>query len=299
MGMTASSTLAAYCSRTLRKRALDQGGFAMFPGGSFRADATAWAVFSLAAAGTGGGDLDIIESGRSRLADNQSEDGRVGIAPYSPGSFWPTPLAVLAWLGSKKHAEQRSRAVEFLLGTSGRHWVGKTDSPAAQDDSIPGWSWTQETYAWVEPTSLAIIALQASGLGEHARVREGIRLLMNRQLPSGGWNYGNTIVFGSELYPQAYCTGMALTALAGRAPESEVKDSLRYLETRTVGLRTPLSLGWGLLGLGAWARWPKQAMTWLGECIARQETFGPYDTPLISLLLLALEGKHVLARLFP
>lgn len=296
--MRDGSTLASSCAEMLRSRALQEGGFPILPGGAYRPDATVWAVLALARTTSGARDQGAIESGRSRLAASQFEDGRVTISPFHPDSFWPTSLAILAWHGSPKHSEPRSRAVDFLLKMSGKHWAKEDNSPLAHDTSIRGWSWTEDTHSWVEPTSLSILALRISGLGENVRVREGVRMLLDRQLPSGGWNYGNTLAFGQELYPQPDCTGIALSALAGYIPGSEVKKSVRYLQTQIPRLRTPLSLGWGILGLGAWGQRPVQATAWIRESMARQKKYGVYDTTLVSLLLLALAGKQGLGNLF-
>ena len=48
----------------------------MLPGEAYRSDATAWAVVALAATRPGGHDRGAVESGRSRLAGSQLEDGR-------------------------------------------------------------------------------------------------------------------------------------------------------------------------------------------------------------------------------
>jgi hypothetical protein len=114
---------------------------------------------------------------------------------------------------------------------------------------------------------------------------------MDRQLPAGGWNYGNTMVYGAEQYPQPDCTGLALSALAGCVQRTKVEKSLDYLESRIASVRTPLSLGWGILGLGAWGRKPGQVTTWVGECMDREALHGAYDTTLISLLLLSLNSR--------
>jgi hypothetical protein len=123
-------------------------------------------------------------------------------------------------------------------------------------------------------------------------------MLMNRQLSSGGWNYGNTLAFGKELFPQPDCTGIALSALTGYVPAGEVEKSVRYLRTEIPRLRTPLSLGWGILGLGAWGQRPGQATAWIRESMSRQQKYGVYDTTLVSLLLLALQRKEGLEYLF-
>ena len=270
--------------KVLRDRRVSGGGFSGQPGGEYRADATAWAVMALAAYGEGG---PLLEQSRARLADGQRLDGRICAASAHPEAFWPTPLAILAWNGSPAHREAQSRAVRFLLNTTGIHFEKDPEAPVTHDTSLRGWPWVANTHSMVEPTALSLIALRIAEHGEHERVREAARMLMDRQLPAGGWNYGNTFVYGQELYPQPENTGVALDALAGSASREDVLHSLRYLASRTERIRTPLSLCWGLLGLGAWKVRPKRARLWLTECFQLQEKYGPFDTTLLSLLLLA------------
>ncbi|MGA6993195.1 MAG: hypothetical protein WBX50_04775 [Candidatus Deferrimicrobiaceae bacterium] len=269
---------------TLRGRGLAGGGFSHRPAGEYRVDATAWAAMALAAAGT---DESLLGKARDRIAGEQQEDGRVSVSPEHPEAFWPTPLAALAWEGSPPHREAQSRAVTFLKETTGRHFVKDPESPVKHDPSIRGWPWIANTHSMVEPTALSLIALRTAGQGGNGRTREGIRMLMDRQLAAGGWNYGNTSVYGQELYPQPENTGLALDALAGRVLRNDVARSLGYLEERLTHVRAPLSLGWGLLGLGAWGARPGNARHWLRESFALQRKYGPYDTTLLSLLLLA------------
>src|SRR4030065_922207 len=143
---------------------------------------------------------------------------------------------------------------------------------------MPVWSWTKDTHAWGDPTSLAILALRISGFGQHDRGRERSRLLMDRQLRAGGWNIGSTLVYGKEAYPQSDCTGIALSALAGYIPQREVEKSVRDLRSQVKRLRTPLSLGWGILGLGAWGHRPDQATAWIQESMRRHQKYGVYGT---------------------
>jgi hypothetical protein len=268
----------------LSERALPTGGFSGRPGGQYRPDATAWAVLALADHEPS---AEMVARARGRLAADQQSDGRVAIRPEHPDAAWPTYLALLAWQGSSAYREARLRATGFLLGLSGMHWPATADSPVGHDTSIRGWPWITDTHSWVEPTSLAILALEAAGHGTHARVREAVRMLFDRQLPEGGWNYGNTRVFGKNLQPFPDSTGMALTALVGRASRTRVSSSLDYLTAKLARLRTPLSIGWGLLGLDAWGEMPVQGAEWARETLARQEGSNPYDTAHLALLLLA------------
>ena len=143
----------------------------------------------------------------------------------------------------------------------------------------------------VEPTALTLIALRRTGHGDHVRSREAVRMLMDRQLPKGGWNYGNTAVYGQELHPQPENTGMALCALSGFVPKADIRRSIDYLGSRTLRVRAPLSLGWGLLALGAWGERPAGARSWVLESLGRQTKYGPYDTTLLSLLILAYDAR--------
>jgi hypothetical protein len=183
---------------TIAARSLPEGGFSEQSGSIYRPDTTAWAVMALDAAGFY---PDLLHPARSRLADSQGPDGRVSLSEHHYDSFWPTSLAVLAWHDSEAHQKPMEKAVSFLLETSGRHWKKAPDSPNRYDPEIPGWPWNEDAFSWIEPTCLSILALSCAGYAGHPRISNGVRLLMDRQLPKGGWNYGNTIVYGQELLP--------------------------------------------------------------------------------------------------
>ena len=258
-------------------------------------DATAWAVLALLEHGEAGS---VIEAARRRVAGDQLRDGRVPVVADHPEAVWPTPLAVLAWQGSSAHQQKQARAVEFLLTHSGSHPPFDPDGPLGHDTSIRGWPWVMETHSWVAPTSLCILALQLAGHGQHERVLEAASMLTNRRLSSGGWNYGNTTVYGQQLRPLPDTTGMALSALAGRVSREWAASSIDYLENQVSRIRTPLSLGWGLLGLASWGVRPAQTEEWVLETLNRQDLIGPYDTAPLALLLLSHRVRHGLLSVF-
>jgi len=208
-------------------------------------------------------------------------------------AFWPTALSVLAWIGSQVHEPHCSQGVRFLLNTTGNHWKKGPDDPFGHDPSIPGWPWIDGMHSWTEPTALAVIALRATGHGDHDRVREAIRMMLDRQLPHGGWNYGNTLVFGRELHPMPESTGAALAALVCQVEQRTIARSIDYLQGEVDRLHTPISLGWGLLGLAAWDRWPSNGAALVERCVANQARYGEYDTSSLCLLFLgALAGER-------
>ncbi len=285
---------------TLSKRILSDGGLADRPNGQFRVDSTTWGILSLIASGES---ADLLEPSRARLKTEQGDDGHVWLSRQHPDSYWPTSLAILAWRDSPASYVAQSRAVQFLLGTAGSHPPKKSDDPWAHDTALKGWSWIAGTHAWVEPTALSIMALRAAGHGKHDRVNEAIRMLLDRQLPHGGWNVGNTIIFGRELHSNPEGTGAALIGLAGVVGQEKVVRSIEYLQGEVDRLRTPVSLGWALLGLGAWRQWPSNGAALVERCLANQARYGQYDTSALCLLFLGgLAGESpanhpLLARL--
>ena len=141
-----------------------------------------------------------------------------------------------------------------------------------------------------------MIALRGAGYARHPRTEEGTRMLLDRQLPHGGWNCGNTIVFGQELRPAPESTGNALHALAGLIPREEVQLSLDYLSKEVTHLRTPIALGWSLLALNSWGVPVPDAPRLITDCLKRQERYGSYDTTSLCLLVLPLVSPAGLLR---
>jgi len=222
----------------------------------------------------------------------------VCISPDYPEAVWPTSLAVFAWHQSPEHRENQARAAYFLMTSSGTHIPRAANSPSAHDSTIKGWPWIADTHSWAEPTGLAMMALKIAGYGDHQRVKEATRLLLDRQLPRGGWNYGNTLVYDQELRPMPLSTGIVLNALKDQTSLATIQRSLTYLQSRVVSLPTPHSLGWSLLGLGAWRARLEPSQTSIDACLKNQARYGGYDTASLSLLLVALKSPGGLEEIF-
>jgi hypothetical protein len=265
-------------------RSLPEGGFSLYNGGHFRPDATAWAVLALEA---GEVDRKLSNSACRRLSRSQNSDGRIPVIEGCPKACWPTYLGVLAWKKASGFEHEIDRAAQFLLKSSGKHYPKSENAWVNHDTSIKGWPWIDDTHSWVEPTGLAILALRSCGYEGHERVTEGVRMILDRQLSSGGWNYGNKIVFNKELRPIPECTGIALTALESLSERSSIKSSIDYLEEEIKKLRTPLALSWAIFGLSAWSNRSENFRDWILESLDLQEKYGSYDTGQLSQLLVA------------
>jgi hypothetical protein len=117
------------------------------------------------------------------------------------------------------------------------------------DGSLVGWPWTEGAFSWVEPTAWGILAYEAVDMPDAPRAVEGRTLLLDRQISSGGWNYGSKKSFGRELIPFPDTTSIALLALAGRVPAETIQPSITYLERDAETQESPYSLALSLLAL--------------------------------------------------
>ena len=255
---------------------------------------TALAALALLTAGHGHPAMPALDW----LVGLQSPDGSLGIDAHRRQPCWPTGWATLAWnAAARKTADAKAewsaavkRAVTWTLSTSGRPLAnGSGDQEqrlVGHDTTLQGWPWVVGTHSWVEPTAISVLALRSAGQADHARCREAVKLLLNRQLPDGGWNYGNTTVLGHMLRPQVQPTGLALAALAGEADiRSKVQVSLDYLQRALSKRTTTASLCYALLGLVGHHVWPQQADKWLSSAWAPASDGrgSPYDAALLVL----------------
>lgn len=225
----------------------------------------------------------------------QQPNGSLGVSESLKEPGWGTPYALLVWGAIGGYDDQRRRAVKWLLGQSGETFP-REKGPApvlGHDPSLVGWPWVSGTHSWVEPTALAVLALRREGFGTHPRVVEGLRVLRDRAIATGGWNVGNKATYGRVLRAQPAPTGLALLALARTESCDEIAEkAIDYLVATLPGVRAAESLGWGLVGLRAWGRSVELAESWLAESFERVAARGD-AAPRLALLLLAA-GEHTM-----
>ncbi|MCI0491751.1 MAG: hypothetical protein L0Z07_02310 [Planctomycetes bacterium] len=236
------------------------------------------------------GELDHAQRAGNWLAAIQSDDGSVGVSAAQPTPCWPTSLAILMWkaFGEGNNADDYQsniqHAIAWALADRGR--PNKRQPHVGHDTTLVGWSWAADTHSWIEPTAMFVLALKAVGLSQHERTREAVRLLVDRLLPAGGCNYGNTIVLGQTLLAHVQPTGLAMMGLAGEDNgDSRIAFSLDYLERKLASEPTTASLCYGLLGLAAHNRRPAEADSWLSAVYERVVS---QEVSLYTLALLAL-----------
>lgn len=160
------------------------------------------------------------------------------------------------------------RAFRWLSEVRGleSHWLWQWkfrlfDRQVRFDPAKSGWPWVPGTVSWVAPTALSILAFRAWHR-ESPRVGPAVDMLLDRACPQGGWNAGNSVVFGVELDPHPDFTAMALLALRHsiHANQAIVHRSQNCLFGRMGPSRSPYSLAWAVLALSAYAHEGSDAM---------------------------------------
>jgi hypothetical protein len=231
---------------------------------------------------------DVVLRALDWLSRLQRRDGAVPVSTGIDAPHWPTALALLAWLRcgpqtGGAHAAEIEAATEWLISARGLE-VPRDSGLHDHDTTLVGWPWVSGSHSWLEPTAYAVLALRAAGRADHPRVREGSRLILDRALPGGGWNYGNRQVLEHVLRPFPATTGVALAAVSGARRDGRVNAALAYLRDELEFVRAPLSLAWGVIGMRAWDVTPLEGAHWLTACaerLAKRPCQPHYDAMLL------------------
>jgi hypothetical protein len=233
----ASSTRDALRAALIDGRNSD-GGWGYGRGKASRLEPTALALVALDAAGERVDASVLRRWPRSGALLVDPPSGQVNIAHNAIA-------AVAAQVPSLGIADLAEDVVDALVALRG---VKLQPSPAfKQDNALQGWPWLDGTFSWVEPTAWALLAVKRSTVvparaGVAGRVDQAERLLANRACVHGGWNYGNAIVFGNELFAYVPTTALALLAMQDKAAEPTVARSLTWLRDHRLAERSGLAL---------------------------------------------------------
>lgn len=215
----------------------DTGGWAVIPGRPADAESTAWVLLGASKLSTPFPEFaPTFATARDQshrwLLQQQRADGSWEYRRGPTVATWPTAPVLFALRAHGLNAETKASAVEHAHAwlvdehsvTPGwwprllaRFASAPAEEPAVVlDGTLDGYGWARGTFAWVEPTALAMLAMCGAPSADawRERVAIGAHLLLDRQSPDGGWNYGNKRVLGVSLPGYPDTTGWALLALA-------------------------------------------------------------------------------------
>jgi hypothetical protein len=235
--------------KRLSSLALPGGGIPYYGVGGPSAEPTLLSLLALFAAGAPEGQTKPLLTWLTKV---QNPDGSVGLNPeHRDQGLWLTALSAIVFhhFGLK---DVRDRALGFVVAL--KSVTVANDPNIRQDSTLTGWPWVRGTFGWVEPTAWAVVALNVTGLGGQPRAVEGRKFLLDRQIPSGGWNYGNPGLNDRELLPFWDTTGLALIALHEQSDMTRVGASLELLERSQEKIESPCGLAWAALSLETYGR---------------------------------------------
>lgn len=252
---------AASLARVLASRQLSCGGWSYFHSAQSSVEATTLAALAL------GPEMPrIAEPAVDHLRKLQRPDGSWPVFSTDPEGSWTTPLVLCALNISNDASSARPKAFEWLLRQRGREgywfwrWRYQTiDRNVRFNPQWYGWAWTAGTTSWVIPTSLALIALQQFTVCERSdaareRIRLGTAMLLDRACIRGGWNAGNSLVYGFPLSAHVEPTCVALLALQSNERSEPVDKALQFIAQQVGLTRSIAALAWSILTLFVYQR---------------------------------------------
>jgi hypothetical protein len=243
-------------SAELRKRELPNGGWSS--GLSLQASTEATCLAVLTA--TPHADANDRRSLQFLVAQ-QRRDGAWPAFAGDRGPSWATALAAITFGQVGTEVVARQQALSWLIHTRGSegHWLWRwkfklADRQARFDPDKYGWPWLPGANSWVIPTGFSLIALKqfvscTPSEAARQRIRIGLDMLFDRACLGGGWNAGNSFVYGVPLTPHVEPTAIALMALQDEPPNQIIRDSIAWLKRRVENLPGISSLAWSILSL--------------------------------------------------
>jgi hypothetical protein len=169
---------------------------------------------------------------------------------------WTTALVICVLNSANDASGARERGQSWLLKTRGREgdWLWRwkfklADRAVRFDPDRYGWPWLPGSGSWVIPTAFSIIAIKQftacsrSEMSER-RIRLGVEMLLDRVCLGGGWNSGNSVVYGVPLPAHVEATAIALLALQDEERTPVIQASLGWLKQRSSSIESVESLAW-------------------------------------------------------
>ena len=243
-------------AETLKSRQMKSGGWAYFDSVQESLEATCLAELALAPERQASSSAAILFLLKSQLSDG----GWPAFLGDSEGS-WTTAIALCTLNSTGDFTAAREKAFRWLYAERGRegHWFWRwkfktSDRNVRFDPDKYGWPWVTGSASWVIPTAFSIIAIEQFTVCNRSeesekRIHLGVEMLLDRECVDGGWNSGNSLVYGAPLRPHVEATAIALLALQDEQRTEMVQKSLSWLRQNAASVDSVSSLAWCILTL--------------------------------------------------
>jgi len=276
------------------------GGWGAVAGKRSNTEATALALLALQAVFRKAIEP-AVEKAKTWLAERQNVDGSWPLNDSLKESSWSTALAIIALSPAGDFFKDRViKAGNWTLEQEGSKpgilanliLALTFQKKAVQlNEDLIGWSWTPNSFSWVEPTSYFLLALKKirrnlSSKTAEERIQQGELMIYDRMCDNGGWNYGNSSVYGDRLWPYPDTTAVALIALQDHQERKENQVSLRALGEMAKNTDSGLALSWSAICLSLYGQEGAELRHRLVERFAKTKFLG--ETKAIALGILAM-----------
>src|SRR3984893_15145879 len=241
---------------TLLQRQLPSGGWSFSRSEQASVEATCLAGLAL-----GSASHDNAVSTVRFLKKSQLSDGGWPAFQGDSEAAWTTALALCALTMLNEISETSDKALSWLLESRGKegHWFWRwkfktTDRNVRFNPDKYCWPWISGSASWVIPTAFSIIAIKQFTVcnrseASEKRIHLGVDMLLDRACVDGGWNAGNSVVYGVPLRPHVEATAVALLALQDEQRIEMVQRSLLWLRQSAAIVDSVSSLAWCILSL--------------------------------------------------
>ncbi len=223
------------------------------------------------------------------LYKGQNPDGGWGMSHLDDESNWHTAWAVLALSKAGILDGAFDRGVSWLLNVetlwrSGESGESPDHALLAVDPAGSSWPWLPGEATWIEPTALAMLALEKVAVEsvDPGRILAAVNYLEDRRCPGGGWTVGNPVMLETLLPALPHPTACALVALSTFDPEAITSEDVQVLRAEMHRDGGVLALAWGLLALRTLGEDDTQAQSTLDEMQGSDGGWNrnPYHTAL-------------------
>jgi hypothetical protein len=274
------------------------GGWGALAGTRSNTEATALALLALQSVSKTATEP-AAQKAKTWLIERQNADGSWRLNDSLRGPSWSTAFAIIALSEAKDLQARVAKAGNWALEQEGSKpgvlanlilALTLQKKVVQLNEDLIGWSWTPNSFSWIEPTSYFLVALKkirrnlSSKIVEE-RIQQGELMIYDRMCDTGGWNYGNSSVYGERLWPYPDITAVALIALQDQRERRENQLSLRALGEMAKKTDSGLALSWAVICLSLYGHDGVELKKRLVERFVKTKFLG--ETKVIALGILA------------